>query len=38
LQLYETFGGGKIRFQRRADVSTMPLQTIGRLASETGAF
>ncbi|MBP2565742.1 topology modulation protein [compost metagenome] len=38
LQLYETFGGGKIRLQRRADVSTMPLQTIGRLASETGAF
>jgi adenylate kinase family enzyme len=38
LQLYETFGGGKIRLRRRADVSTMPLQTIVRLARETGAL
>ncbi|HBT68885.1 MAG TPA: hypothetical protein DEB63_12425, partial [Agrobacterium sp.] len=38
LQLYDSFEGGKIRLQTRADVTALPLQTIIRLASETDAF
>lgn len=35
LKLYETFSGGKIRLQTRADVAALAPLTIGRLASKT---
>jgi len=38
LQLYETFGGGKIRLQTRADVSALPPANIRRLAGGNDAF
>lgn len=38
LRLYETFGGGKIRIQTRADVSALSSQTLKHLTSDNDAL
>ncbi|MCZ4432429.1 AAA family ATPase [Agrobacterium sp. SOY23] len=38
LQLYEAFGGGKIRLKTRAEAAALSPQAIKRLANEAGAF